>query len=117
MHPVEKYLRTLLENRGTGVAETSNYAALAALLDSAGNQLKPRVRCILHPKGSGSGIPDAGLFTYEQLSHSGDEPIPGTLPERGAVEAKPTSANARQAAASEQVSKYLEKYGQVLVTT
>ncbi len=117
MHPVEKYLRTLLENRGTGVAETSNYAALAALLDSAGNQLKPRVRCVLHPKGSGSGIPDAGLFTYEQLLHSGDEPLPGMLPERGAVEAKPISAGARQAATSEQVSKYLEKYGQVLVTT
>lgn len=116
MHPVETYLRALRDNRSAGVAETSNYAALAALLNAAGAQLKPRVRCVLHPKSDGAGIPDAALFTADQFPRGGEEPLAGVLPERGAVEAKQVSANVYEVAESAQVARYLTRYGQVLVT-
>jgi hypothetical protein len=117
MHPVEKYLRTLRSNRSAGVAETSNYGALAELLDAAGAQLRPRVRCVLHPTDQGAGIPDAGLFSSDQFARGRDEKIADVLPQRGAVEAKPISEDARQIARSAQVAKYVSRYGQVLVTT
>ena len=44
------------------------------------------------------------------------EPLPGQLPSRGAIEVKSVAADLNQLAASEQVAKYLAKYGQVLVT-
>ena len=117
MHPVEKYVRALRDNRSTGVPETSNYAALSALLDAAGARLKPQVRCVLHPRGHGAGIPDAGLFSSDQFPRGAEEPLGGVLPQRGAVEAKPIAEDVRQIAVTDQVSKYLTRYGQVLVTT
>jgi hypothetical protein len=49
-HPIDAYLHALREGRALGVAETSFYGPLAALLNAAGATLKPRVRCIIHPK-------------------------------------------------------------------
>ena len=117
MHPVEQFFRQLRDIHAAGaVPETSYYGPLAALLNSIGARLKPAVRCIIHPKSKGAGIPDAALFTADQIP-SGGEPSPSQSPNRGVVEAKPAGADALAVAGGEQVAKYVARYGQVLVTT
>ncbi len=117
-NPLEDYLRKLRDIRrsGSAVPETSYYPALAALLDAAGATLKPKVRCIVNPS-HGAGIPDIGLFTPDQFQKaSAEEPLPGTKPSRGVVEAKPTRNDAFLTADGAQVSNYWKEYRQVLVT-
>ena len=117
-NPLEDYLRNLRDIRrsGSAVPETSYYPALAALLDAVGSTLKPKVRCIVNPS-HGAGIPDIGLFTPDQFQKaSAEEPLPGTKPSRGVVEAKPASNDAFLTADGAQVSKYWKEYRQVLVT-
>lgn len=117
-HPLEEYLRDLRDIRrsGSAVPETSYYPALARLLDSVGVTLRPRVRCFVNPS-HGAGIPDVGLFTPDQFQKaSAEEPLPGTKPSRGVVEAKPTGDDTFLTAGGAQVSKYWKAYRQVLVT-
>jgi hypothetical protein len=117
-NPLEDYLRELRDIRrsGSAVPETSYYPPLAALFNAVGSTLRPRVRCILNPS-HGAGIPDVGLFTPDQFQKaSAEEPLPGTKPSRGVVEAKPTSDDAFLTADGAQVSKYWKAYRQVLVT-
>jgi hypothetical protein len=117
VHPLETYLRDLSEAHSAGVPETTHYPALRALLNEIGGELKPKVRCVINPKSKGAGILDGGLYTPDQLPKGGDpEPPLGTLPARGAIEAKSTSDDAFAVAKSEQVEKYLKLYRQVLVT-
>jgi hypothetical protein len=119
MHPLETYIRELREIRSSGeaVPETSYYGALAALLNEVGKSLKPRVRCIINPRNRGAGIPDGGLFTPDQFQrHDKSEPIGGQIPSRGVIEIKPTSDNAFVTSEGKQVSRYWDRYGQVLVT-
>lgn len=118
---LSNYIRALRENRALGVAETSSYGALQALLDSVGSGLRPSpVRCILHPSGQGAGLPDGGLFTREQLQPLGREFDPTSalrlIPARGALEVKGTEANLQQLIASKQVAKYLNLYRKVICT-
>ena len=65
MSHLESYLREVAEIRAThaGVPETSYYPALSSLLNGVGEQLKPRVRAVIHIRNSGAGLPDGGLFT------------------------------------------------------
>jgi hypothetical protein len=119
MHPLERYLRAVREIRdsGAGVAETSYYPALSALLNEAGAALRPAVRCIINLANRGAGIPDGGFFTPDQLPRGAEGEAPkGQLPSRGALEVKGLPADALQVAEGEQVRRYLERYGQVLVT-
>jgi hypothetical protein len=119
MHPVEKYLHKLQQDHstGAGVPEASHYSALSDLLDAVGSKLKPKVRCIAQLKNKGAGSPDFGLYTSTQFQTSKDyEPLTGQLPERGVVEVKPVKDDSWLTAASKQVSKYWDRYGQVLVT-
>ena len=119
MHPLESYLHELdmIRASGAGVPETSGYGALATLLNAVGGTLKPKVRCVINLHNQGAGLPDGGLFTADQFQKGIDlEPLPGQLPGRGAIEVKSVAADLDQLAASEQVAKYLVKYGQVLVT-
>ena len=119
MTPLQRYLTELRDLRATGAAvkETSFYPALSALLESLGKSLKPSVRCIVHIASTGAGIPDIGLFTQEQFERrTAHEPQPGQLPARGVVEAKPPTEDVEKVAQSEQVKKYLARYGAVLVT-
>src|SRR3954468_12543178 len=116
---VEKYLRTLRDIRSSGsaVKETSYYGTLEHLLNEVGASLKPRVRCIIHPRNRGAGLPDGGLFTSDQFQRASEhEPLPGQLPSRGVLEVKGTSDDAWVTADGLQVSRYWGKYGQVLVT-
>ena len=117
-HPLETYLRDLRDIRSTGAAvrETSYYPPLANLLDAVGQKLKPRVRCVMNLQNQQAGMPDGGLFTADQLQKGADEPLAGQLPGRGAVECKSTGDDAWVTAETEQVTRYWNRYRQVLVT-
>ena len=118
MSALETYLRELAAIRPVAVKETSYYPALSNLFNEIGRGLKPRVRCVIHPSSSGAGLPDGGFFTPDQLRGASDaDLIVKVPPSRGVIEAKGTGDNADIIAASPQVAKYLERYGQVLVTT
>ncbi|MDP3940065.1 MAG: N-6 DNA methylase, partial [Deltaproteobacteria bacterium] len=119
MHPLETYLRSLsrIRSSGSGVDETSYYGPLETLFNEIGKTLKPKVRCIITLKNRGAGHPDGGLFTADQFQKpSAETPLPGQLPARGALEAKPTKDSVRQIARTKQVKDYLSKYRQLLIT-
>ncbi len=101
---------------GVGVKETSYYPYLANLLNTLGKKLKPRVRCIIHPHSIGAGLPDGALITTDQKSSAEDPLADGLVPSRGVVEIKSPEADASATANSEQVKKYVAKYGLVLVS-
>jgi hypothetical protein len=116
MHPLETYLTEIATLRGA-TKETSGYPALANLLNEAGHALKPKVKCVIHPKNQGAGIPDGGLFTPEQLKKQDEAETFGDLtPARGVIEVKSVGEDIADFADSEQVGKYLARYGQVLLT-
>ncbi len=116
--PAEAYFAALAEIRATGggVKETSYYPALINLLNMVGETLKPRVLAVSQLKNTGAGSPDAGLYAASQFAKGASDPLPGQLPERGAVEIKSVAEDGWLTANSAQVSKYWEKYRLVLVT-
>ncbi|MHB8050491.1 MAG: type ISP restriction/modification enzyme [Coriobacteriia bacterium] len=118
--PIEVYFATLrdIHASGAGVAETSYYGPLAELLTALGDRLKPKVTAIINLRNTGGGIPDGGMFTASQLKgwEPGANPLAGQLPARGAIEVKGTSYDAFTTAEGDQVSRYVERYGLVLVT-
>jgi hypothetical protein len=119
MNVAEDYLSELRAIRATGasVPETSYYPALSSLFNTVGATLSPKVRCIVNLADTGAGIPDGGLFTADQFQRRADTaPLPGQPPARGAIEIKPPKDDARKIAQSEQVARYLAKYGIVIVT-
>lgn len=113
MHPLEHYLKQVRAIHGPGVAEKSYYGALEALFNAVGEPLDPQVICVMELQDTGAGMPDGGLFTAEQVQGAANLPV---LPARGAVEVKGLAADARAIAQSDQVARYLQQYGQVLVT-
>jgi hypothetical protein len=117
---VEAYFSELrdIHASGAGVAETSYYGPLSNLLASIGSGLKPKVTAIINLRNTGGGIPDGGLFTASQLKgwDIAADPLQGQLPGRGAIEVKSPAEDAFVVAASEQVARYVERYGLVLVT-
>ena len=116
MHPLETYLAEIATLRGA-TKETSGYPALANLLNATGHTLKPKVRCIIHPKNSGAGIPDGGLFTPDQLKNRNEEEsFIDQKPARGVIEVKSTRDEIAGLARSEQAKEYLEHYGLILLT-
>ena len=113
---LETYLTEIATLRGA-TKETSGYGVLQNLLNAAGQTLKPKVKCIIHPKNSGAGIPDGGLFTPDQLKkYAEDEAFGDLIPARGVIEVKSVGEDIADFADSEQVAKYLARYGQVLLT-
>jgi len=119
MTPLEKFLHDVHEIHSSHAAvdETPYYGSLETLLNEIGKTLKPHVRCIIHIKNKGAGLPDGGLFTKDQIANKSDQgPKAGQLPSRGAVEVKPPSDDAGAVALGEQVTRYLSRYRQVLVT-
>ena len=116
MHPLETYLAEIATLRGA-TKETSGYPALANLLNAVGQTLKPKVKCIIHPKNSGAGIPDGGLFLPDQLKNRSDEEIfLDQKPARGVIEVKSTADEIDVLAQTPQVEKYLAHYGLILLT-
>jgi hypothetical protein len=119
MNLLETYLKELAQIRSSGAAvkETSYYGPLASLFNDIGRTLKPKVRCIINLQNQGAGMPDGGFFTQEQFQKAGDhEPMPGQMPARGAIEVKSSKDDALVTAEGDQVTRYLGKYRQVLVS-
>ncbi len=113
------YLSELVDIRGPGVKETSFYPALSNLLNTVGGELRPKVKCVIHPSGKGAGIPDGGLFTTDQLRSNEDANAlfsQGEKPARGVIEAKGTAVKLDDLIKTVQIAKYLTAYGLVLVT-
>jgi len=117
-HPVERYLAELrdIHLSRAGVPETSGYPALKALLDEIGKGLSPRVRCIIHPPDKGAGLPDGGLYSSDQFPRREHVPKEGQLPSGGVLEVKGPGEVLAGKITSEQVLRYVARYGQVLVT-
>jgi hypothetical protein len=117
-NPIETFFTDLRDTHlsGVGVKETSYYPYVANLLDSMGKTVKPRVRCIVHPHSVGAGLPDEALITTDQKSAASDPLAEGLIPSRGVIEIKAPDADATETANSEQVKKYIAKYGLVPVT-
>jgi REP element-mobilizing transposase RayT len=121
---VEQYLSDISAIHATraNVAETSFYPALATLLNAVGATLAPKVRCIIHLKNRGEGLPDGGLFTAEQFKNKrgaeadDDTIFTAQLPARGVLEVKAPGAALLAVAQSDQVKRYWERHGLVLVT-
>ncbi len=113
---VEDYLTDLRRIRASGGAtgELSYYGSLEKLLNAVGGTLKPKTFCVAQPADQGAGHPDFGLYTAKQVQRR--QPREGQISERGVVEVKPASDDAWLTAESDQVSRYWEHYGLVLVT-
>lgn len=119
MTPLEQFLQDISEihSSASAVDETPYYGSLQTLFNEIGKTLKPRVRCIIHPKDRGAGQPDGGFFTAEQFDKkSGHELKQAQMPSRGAIEVKPPREDGMAVASGEQVTRYLARYRQVLVT-
>ena len=111
---VQRYFRAVADTRSSGgaTAERSYYTALANLLDAVGGTHDPKVRCVTELSDMGAGHPDMGLYSARQLRQDQDRP----LPERGVVEVKSPTQDARETAEGEQVRNYRGLYDLVLVT-
>ena len=75
MTPLQAYLNALayIRTTGAGVVETSYYPALSTLLDSAGKEIQPNVRCVGQLANLlGAGSPDFGLYSADQFPRKTD---------------------------------------------
>ena len=113
---VETYLADLQRVRASGGAtgERSSYGPLATLLNAIGATLKPKVFCVGELADQGAGHPDFGLYAAKQVQKG--QPKQGQVPEGGVVEVKAADDDAWLTAASDQVSRYWDRYRLVLVT-
>ena len=113
---VEIYLADLQRVRASGGAtgERSSYGPLANLLNAIGATLKPKVFCVGELADQGAGHPDFGLYAAKQVQKG--QPKQGQVPEGGVVEVKAANDDAWLTAASDQVSRYWDRYRLVLVT-
>ena len=113
---VEIYFSDLRRVRASGGAtgERSSYPALANLLNAVGATVKPRVFCVSELADQGAGHPDFGLYAAKQVQR--ERAKEGQTPERGVVEVKAAGDDAWLTAESGQVSRYWNRYRQVLVT-
>ena len=116
MAAAEAYFADLRQVRasGGGTGERSYYPALAGLLGTVGNALKPKVFCVLEGADQGAGHPDCALYTARQVQKG--QPRYGQVPERGVVEIKGAGDDAWLTAESDQVTRYWGRYRLVLVT-
>ena len=114
---LSRYLRDVAHvGNVEATAETSYYEPLGALLNAVGGGLRPAVKAVFQLRDVGFGRPDLGLFVSHQFDRDGDLKAVDPRPDRGAGEVKGTGADLRALVESEQVQRYLDGYGAVLVT-
>ena len=99
---------------GGATRERSTYGPLANFLNAVGLTLRPKVFCVGEPADQGAGHPDFGLYAAKQVQRG--RPRKGQTPERGVVEVKSVDDDTWLTAQSDQVSRYWQRYGLVLVT-
>ena len=99
---------------GGATGEQSSYGPLANLLNAVGATLRPKVFCVGELADQGAGHPDFGLYTAKQVQRG--QPREGQVPERGVVEVKSTGEHLGAVGVREQVARYWDRYGLVLVT-
>lgn len=122
MSLLQTYLEEIRRNRGSGAAtdETSFYTPLENLLDAIGKTLDPPVDCVMQLKDVGAGNPDGGLFLVDQIPDGSAPFFEGThevpMPARGAIEVKAPGDDLDELQESEQVERYLDRYGLCLIT-
>ncbi len=105
-----------VHSTGGGTKETSYYTAINNLLDGAGHQLKPKVRCVMQLKNLGAGNPDGGLFTADQFDCKTGSAKDLGQPSRGVIEVKAPAEPVDDTATTVQITKYWDRYKLVLVT-
>lgn len=120
MH-VQRYVQTVQSEAQFGVAETTHYPAIKALFNGVGDEMKPKVQVVIHPRGSGAGIPDGAVWSAKELKKpdpSGKDPfdLKRIYPDRGGLEAKGLDQDLHQLVKTVQVGKYLNALQQVIVT-
>ena len=111
---VEKYLAELRNIGGKPATERSYYPALSDLLGEIGESLKPKVSAATEL--AGEHHPDLGLFEAKPRRAGSAAAGDADEPDRGVVEVKLPDAEIEAVAGSEQVRRYQERYGRVLVT-
>ena len=113
-----RYLRNVHTTHATGAGtkETSYHPHLRDLFDAVGASLKPRVHCVTELASLGTGRPDLGFFTDDQLTPDDGVKPSVAIPARGVGEAKGADHDLDTLIASTQVDKYWKTYRQVLVT-
>jgi hypothetical protein len=126
MHVIQTYLSTVQQDFSTGhaVKETSYYPHLSVLFNEIGKTLTPKAFCVTNIANRGAGLPDGGFFSASQrksVEKNSDakvkeNPLLAMLPERGVLEVKGAAQDLDELKNSAQVKKYLDKYGQVLIT-
>ena len=113
----EDYLAELRRIRAVpSTPETSYYPPLNNLLNAVGNSLRPKVHCVSQLAQQGAGHPDFGLYSARQVQGGQPKKGQGQTPDCGVVEVKPAGDDAWLTADSAQVSRYWQRYRQVLVT-
>ncbi|WP_169792027.1 type ISP restriction/modification enzyme [Jiangella muralis] len=120
MGVLQDYLSAMARIRETGeaVEETSYYGQLERLLNEVGGHLSPKVLCVLTTRNRGAGVPDGGFFLRSHaVASAGERAMATRVPERGVLEVKGPGRDVRRIARSQQVRKYLGRYGKVLVST
>ncbi|MEU3880921.1 type ISP restriction/modification enzyme [Streptomyces californicus] len=120
MGALRDYLQGMAKIHASGeaVEETSYYGQMERLLNTIGGSLPTKVICVLTTRNRGAGIPDGGLFISSRaVEKVGRDAMTARVPERGVLEVKGPGKDVRRVAASQQVRKYLGRYGKVLVTT
>ncbi|GGZ40340.1 type ISP restriction/modification enzyme [Streptomyces poonensis] len=120
MGALRDYLQGLARIHATGeaVEETSYYGQMERLLNAIGGRLSPKIVCVLTTRNRGAGVPDGGLFIGSRaVEQAGREVMVARVPERGVMEVKGPGKDVRRIARSQQVRRYLTRYGKVLVTT
>ena len=119
---VAAYLAELRQVRASGGAtrERSSYGPLGNLLNAVGDIPRPKVFCVQELADQGAGHPDFGLYSARQIrgwrGQSRTQAAQTQVPEFGVVEVKPVGDDAWLTAESGQVSRYWQRYRQVLVT-
>lgn len=112
-----RYFRRIAEAISTGGVspEMSYYPAIEELCNELGRELKPAVFAVSQPEDIGAGRPDFALYSRDGTNRA----KPGShsrRPDRGVIEVKSMSEDIDALAESEQVKRYLAKYGAVMIT-